>query len=320
MTSLAIILAVVGTGLAHQGTNLTARRDPQPQSPEESLRLVAQNAEVHAVGVGGPLIAKLRQEDVKDLSGLVDALRRRKGPAARVWELLPEKIQKILAADDIMQRVYDFEGIPLVGRPPAPEVLTLKGGLPFEFTKILDRADFYAEEAFKGVDLDKEAKDLLALGEKRTAYQTARLNWLLLRAAFPTSIREIPPTFRTVRVKVAKGKDVVLVLSSYLGCRWEVEVEKGGKVVGVLLCGSDPQEVAGVDDVPLVYRAYYGPDGKRVIRPGYKSFGGYDGKSDNWKKFVEGVKEVAGKEFDTFQGGERPGPKDEPYVIRPAAK
>jgi hypothetical protein len=192
----------------------------------------------------------------------------------------------------------------------------IRGSVAAELRKIQDNPDFYTEKAFKDVPLTKELKDLVALGKKRTAYQTALLNYALLDKALPGCIPELPANFRTIKVDVLAGSDVVLVLSSYERCRWKVSLREGARVTGVVLCGYHAVEVVGVD-APTVYRAYYEPDGVTVFRGGTKYLFGHAEKQEEFKELLAGVKEITGKDFTKFQGEARPGPFSEPYTIRP---
>jgi hypothetical protein len=281
----------------------------------KAFRKAAETAELHGVAVSHPAIYSFRHERVTDWPKLVEALRAPKGPVKHVWDSLPEGTQKMVLADGI---VAD-----LPARFPPGRVVELKGYVASAFNNLLGWTDFYQEEAFKGVVLADEFTRLVKLGKKRTAWQTAWLNWGLLHAAFPDAVPEIPTRFGTVRVEVRPGKDVALVLSCSDTCHWEVDVKPGGKVTGVILCGEGAQEVVVLDnpvEAPVVYRASYSPEGTPRDKPGDKYFNGYvpprpipGVKSDRRKKFEEGMKEITPKGFDSFQQG----PKEEPYVIRP---
>ena len=147
------------------------------------------------------------------------------------------------------------------------------------------------------------------------------MNWGLLRATFPGHIAEPPPTLQTVPVKVRAGRDVILVLSSYHTASWVVDVESGGRVVGVILCGYDPQQVSGVD-APIVYRAAYSPNGDNLpsgmeILQGYRDF--------NWKTgsplpaaLVAGARELTGKELTSFQFSNQA--SKDGFMVKPGAK
>jgi hypothetical protein len=288
----------------------TADEPPVPKKsadPAEAIRRAAKEVEVHGVGVSEPAARGIGVSDVTDWPALVRAIRDRRGPGGRIWELLSKETRDLLTNDKVVDRLGD-------PNPPV-EVATLRFLVAMDLTKILDRTDFYTEEAFRAVFLNKDLKAAIALGPKRTPHQTACLNRALLAAAFPDVVTPIPPRFQTVRVQVVAGKDVVLVLSSYNACRWEVEVRPGGKVAGVVLCGYHTQEVTGVD-APVVYRAYYRPDGK-PLREGDKYFYGFDVKDPSFKDFAAAVKELTGREFTTFQGEYTPGPFSEPYTVRP---
>jgi hypothetical protein len=298
---------------------VSKQQDPKSQpDPTTAVRKAAETAEVHAVGIYQPAIHRISRQDLKDLPGFVASLRERKGPAGRVWELLPETVRKLASADDIVANMQALERIPV--QHPDPAALQLSARLPSELGKLLNRSDFYTEDAFKGVKLGKEVQELVALGEKRSAHQTARLNWGLLHAAFPTHVVEVPSRLRTARLEVREGKDVILVLSSYEECRWEVKVRPGANVTGVVLCGYDAQEVTGVGTAPVVYRAYYDPDGKRRDPSGGKWFHGYDEKQQTWQRFLEGIKEVTGKELHSAQTTGESKLESEPFIIRPGAK
>lgn len=297
---------------------------PEPAKPDAAvskLRKASETAEVHGIGVNEPRHNRL--EDLRDWPNFVKLVRTKNGPAGRVWELLPAHAQKRLSDDKLVERLNDA--------PKARDIDgalgAMKGGIASDLRKMIDNPDFYTEGAFKGMQLPKELKDAIALGRKRTALQTARLNWALLDVAFPNCLPELPDRFRTVRVQVVAGADVVLVLSSCERCRWEITLREGAKVTGILLCGYHALEVSGVD-VPVVYRAYYGPDGVSLAHPhgyfyappksGNRKFN--EDEEEHSKKFLAGVKENTGKELTSFQSEYRPGPDSEPYVIRPVGK
>jgi hypothetical protein len=202
----------------------------------------------------------------------------------------------------------------LTSDPLSGETVGLKSKVAWGLTGLLDRSDFYTEEAFKGAFLEKDVKEAVALGERRTPCQTARLNWDLLSATFPTVLPRAPADFRIVRVKVLAGQDVILVLSGSEMCQWVVEVEKGAAVTKVILCGYYTQELTGVN-APVIYRAYFGPDGKRTK---VKYFRAYNTKDPTFERFTEAAKELTGKDFTSFQGQYQP--KGKVFEVRPGTK
>ena len=107
--------------LAALATSLVCAADP-PAEAEAALRTSAENAEVHGIGVYQSSNHTIEQ--IKDLSGLVDALQKRKGPADRVWKLLSDKTQKLLATDDILAKIYQLEGIPAGAQKLSIEAVT----------------------------------------------------------------------------------------------------------------------------------------------------------------------------------------------------
>ncbi|HJZ54690.1 MAG TPA: hypothetical protein VKE74_07005, partial [Gemmataceae bacterium] len=81
------------------------------------------------------------------------------------------------------------------------------------------------------------------------------------------------------------------------------------------LGGYDAQEIVGVD-APVVYRAYYTPDGKYGNPAGW--FSAHDMKDSAFDVLTARVKELTGREFASFQG-KYAGSK-EPFVVTPGAR
>ena len=303
MRRVALCLTIACSGFVASLRADDPKAKPATDENVAKVRKAAEAAEVHGVGIYGP--EHYRLGHVKDWPRLAEILRSKKGPAGRVWELFPAETRKLLSDDKL---VLDLQAEDRGQNP-------IRGSVAAELRKLQDNPDFYTEEAFKGL-LVKELRELGALGQKRTAYQTAMLNYALLDKTFPGCIPELPANFRTVRVEVLAGADVVLVLSSYDPCRWEVKLREGARVTGVVLCSYHAVEVVGVD-APTVYRAYYKPDGVTVLAGGTKYLYGYDEKDEEFKKLLAGVKEITGKEFTSFRGESRPKPGSEPYTVRP---
>ncbi len=300
-----VILLLWCVGLA---STLTHGADTPRTAPDPvpAVGKAAETAEIHGVGLSEPLYHRL--EDVNDWPKLITAVRTKKGAGGRVWDLLSKETQQHVADDKNVEKLSHPD--PTVSRSSP-----IKGPVAADLRKMINNPDFYTEEAFKTVQLTKEMKEAIALGKKRTALQTAKLNWALLDKAFPDCFPEIPERFRTVRVQVVAGKNVILVLSCYNPCRWEITLREGAKVTGVVLCGYHAQELTGVD-APTVYRCYYGPDGVTVLHP-KDYFYSYDETKDTFKDFVKSVKAITGKEFTSFQGKHSPKPGDEPFTIFP---
>lgn len=313
-----VVLAGVLVGFASQSAKPTC--SDKELDAEAAFHKLAERGEVHAIGLSRPAVEQFTAADVRDWLKLIASLRARQGPAARVYELLAKETQKRIDADGILDQIGAKE--PPFGLEPA-SVGELRDSLSVWLnTIILSRPDFYQEKSFKNTALTTSAKKLIALGKNRTYYQTACMNWELMHCAFPSAIPETNPRFLTIRANVKAGADVVLVLSCYNHCYWEVAVEPGAKISGVVLGGYHQQELklTGVSDQPpVLYRAYYNLDGE--VRRGKEFFYGYDRKQEKtWKLFTEDVKKATGKELTTFQGGSMPGPKDEPYMIQPLKK
>jgi hypothetical protein len=126
---------------------------------------------------------------------------------------------------------------------------------------MISKPKFDDAKAFADVKLPKAVKELVELGDKRTLFQTQRLNRELLDVLFPDCIAATPRDFQTTSVTVRAGKPVVLVLTSYQQCRWSVTVERGAKVAAVFLFGNSAQELEGTE-APVDYGAWELPNGK----------------------------------------------------------
>lgn len=287
----------------------------------EAVRKATERGEVHAIGVSSPGISSFTNKDVTDWPKLVLALRERKNePTKVVWSFLPEKTEELVTSDDILEELRN----PQPGQPISERALKLKMGVTDALHKmIFSRDTLYQANAFKDFALEDSTKMLIARAEKRTAWQTSRMNWELLATIFPGSIASAPSQLMTIHVRVDNEKDTILVLSSYMPCRWSADIKPGSKVTGIVLCGHHAQEVTVVNNPvqsPIVYRARDNPDGS-PRENGSGHFYGYDKKHKGWSKFVAGVKEITGKEFASFQGVNVPETKDGPhFVVPPKAK
>ncbi len=273
---------------------------------EQAVRKAAERAEVHGIGLYGPMAYRL--EDVRNWPALVAEIRTKKGPGGRVWSLLGDDTRKWLEDEKLVNALGD----------PTKPVNSIKGAVASDLRKIINDPNFYRKEEFKGIALTKEMNEAIELGNKRTAYQTAKLNWALIDLAFPGCFPAIPDRFRTVRVQVVGGSDVVLVLSSYERCRWEITLREGARVTGVVLCGYHAQEIVGVD-APTLYRAYHGPDGVSVAHLEDFVYG-YNKQHEAFPGFLKAVKSITGKVFTKLECANRPKAGDEPFTIHPKAK
>lgn len=298
----------------------------QPKGNEvdtlRAVRKAAEKEEVHVVGVGSPVVDQIPLQDMTDWPGLVTSLRLKKGAAARVRDYFSEDARARCDEEGIVEKFT----APKTDGKAQSDAGRLMMGVLNALNKALDDRDFYQRKAFDGVDVDEITQSLIALGSKRTSHQSAVMNWRLLHAAFPKSIPKVDPRFRTIRVQVKSDAPVVLVLSCYNDCRWEVSVKPGCKVVGVVLCGNHAQEFEAFEnpiDIPTVYRARYKPDGSQRLGAGDEYFDGYDKLHKKWPKFAAGVKDVTGKDvgqWASFQGKNTPDLQDEPYIIPPRQK
>ena len=307
IASFLVLIAASSYPSAHAGEPVNPASDAETVA---AVQKAAAGAEIHGIGVAALARSKFGGEDVKSWTQLVDLLRRREGAAARIWDALPKTTQEF-AADDNLVGKLDQPNRPANAARLGIGVGTTIGGL-------LTKPDFYNEKAFKDVPLDKNLKDMLSLGEKRTYIQTLRMNRELLAAAFPTVINPVSTNYLSVPVHVKAGKPVILVLATFSICQWQVTVEDGAEVVGVILCGTDAQEVAGIK-APVVYRSGRDPYGKsRGDRKGEVIWASHDRNHELFPQLEAGVKKITGKSFTGFQGGDE-APK-EGFVVKPSAK
>lgn len=264
------------------------------------------DVEVHAVATYEPEFSGLSHKEITDWQGLVKVLRTKDNPAARIRKLLPKLADEALTEDVEMGRVGDLKNL-------ATLRAVVEHRLSVTIGQAMQKEVFYDADAFAKVELPKSVKELVALGDKRTTFQTQRMNRDLLALACPKCVAPTPDDFQTVRVTVKPGKPVVLVTSSYSQCRWVVTVEKGAKVVGVVQIGNFAQDVTGTD-APVVYAAGRLPNGKKGPTSGFSAHEENDGIDFNRVKAT--VKQITGKEFTTFQGKYQSG-KD-PFVVTPS--
>ncbi len=123
-------------------------------------------------GAGDPSL--LTQGDVKDWAGLLKALKTQAGgegasPGKQIARHLDEQVRKMLLNVSV------------------EALAEQKGDMVKQLNKVLKKEGLYTEAAWKGVALNEEAKGLLAK-EGRKPEETARLNRLLLEAAYPDYI------------------------------------------------------------------------------------------------------------------------------------
>lgn len=120
----------------------------------------------------------LRTEDILDWPAFIDAVKAQAkaeapSPGKRVFALLSEGAQKGLAglATDILSQEENLD-----------DILA-------EINDVLKNPDMYTADAWAGVALTDEAKQLLAMDPStRSAIHTTRMNRIMLGAAFPNII------------------------------------------------------------------------------------------------------------------------------------
>lgn len=213
---------------------------------------VPKDAEVHVVTIREPFYKCVTKSEILDWQKLATNLcadsplarHLRKCGSGDIGENLADELQQL--------------NLGLQERKAAETILRAR--LSAETYLMISRPKFYDAKAFADVKLPKAVKELVELGDKRTLFQTKRLNRELLDVLFPDCIAATPRDFQTTSATVKAGKPVVLVLCSYQQCRWSVTVEKGATVAAVFLFGNSAQELEGTE-APVYYGAWELPNG-----------------------------------------------------------
>jgi hypothetical protein len=267
---------------------------------------VPKDAEVHYVAVSEPRFPGFTEAEITDWQGLVKALRVKDGPAAHIRKLLPKTSDEVLTDEVEKGKFRDFN--------PAVVGGVVKIRFVIDFQATIRKTVLYDPKVFADVELPKHVKELIDLGEKRTVFQTSRLNREILSLVFPKCIAPIPDDFQTVHVTVKAGKPVILVLSASQQTHWKVKLEKGGTLTRIILLGSYAKEVSGTH-APIDYMAGLLPNGKRT---GFETFNAMKMETVEYERLVKLVKEQTGKELTSFQAHYQS--EKEPFVVTPSAK
>jgi hypothetical protein len=143
-------------------------------------------AAIAPMGLTEQAAAYLLPRDLRKPPSLIDKLRTQgqtaDTPAQRVWQRLSE---------DLRQSLKEYPRSTGLARPSWMVVNELRD----ELNELIEDATFYDSAAWRGIDLNQEAQGLLKTPPaKLPADDLARLNRLLLEAAFP---EEIAPTKET---------------------------------------------------------------------------------------------------------------------------
>lgn len=297
-------VTVLASFFVFVSTAITSSADPEPKKFEN----LPTDAEIHLVAVSEPLFPGLSEEEVTNGLGLVKQLREKEGEATHIRKLLWKVADEVLTDEVAAGRIEDW--------PVARVNRFVKHRLSVAFSQTLRTKSLFDKDAFAKAELPPAVAELVKLGDKRTTFQTQRLNRELLTLVFPNCIAQVPDDFQTVYVTVKPGKPVVLVTSSSYQARWKVTVEKGATVAGVIQFGNTAQEVVGVD-APIIYRAAVRPDGTKGPTNGFNAFK-QDDNEPSYKRIKAEVKEYTGQDFTSFQGKYQA--TKEPFVVKPGAK
>jgi LPS export ABC transporter protein LptC len=151
--------------------------DPTPECPQ-GVHLLAHTTDTARAGPEKKTPSRLTVSEIADWAALCAKLHKQgtsgqAAPGARIWELLPGEIRTAIQSA--------AQGNPLGQKRKAQIANALND--------LLKKPDLYREKDFHGLALSPEAQDLLKLDRKALAEgQLARLNRLLLEAAFPREI------------------------------------------------------------------------------------------------------------------------------------
>jgi hypothetical protein len=121
------------------------------------------------------------RRDLANLGGIAQRIVEQSDAAVpsvgkRLWELMGADARALLKAIPAKEWVDNHD----------------RGEIAEEFSRILERRDFYGADAWRGVSLPDEARTMLKAGVSAlTDAQVGRLNCLLLRSAFPGQLKPV---------------------------------------------------------------------------------------------------------------------------------
>jgi len=129
-----------------------------------------------AAGTGGGGAGGLSESDITDWNGLIAVLREQGGaqassPGQRILSLLEQDERSLLMTLD------------------TSVLLKRKGDMLKLINRLLRRPDFYSAEAWSNTKLPQEAQQLLDRKNELSPEEQARLNRLLLHAAYPDLVK-----------------------------------------------------------------------------------------------------------------------------------
>ncbi len=276
--------------------------------PPAKLENLPPGVEVHSVGIYEPRHRGLEAAEITDYRALVTALRGKDQPGAHLRKLIRTGPVDVLTEAVEMGIV---EG--------AQDARQAEQRVTWHLSRNIGQAArgkvFYDKEAFAKLELPKSVREMIELADRRTPFQTERLNRDLLALAFPKCIAPTPTDFQTADIVIKPGRPVVLVTSSYSQCRWNVTVEKGAKLLGVIQFGGGAQAVSGTD-APIVYRAAILPDGKRATTSSANVWKEED--TPAFKAFRSEIKAISGQDYTSHQGMYQA--DGTPFIVKPSAK
>ena len=302
------LITILGACAALVGSPMPSPPDAPAPTKGVTFGPVPADAEVHYVAVYQPLSSGLTSEDVTDWLGLVKALRAKDGPAAYVRKQLPEAADELLTDEAAMGRMG--------GRCPNQVRDVVRGRLARALGQGVRRSTFYDKDVFAKVKLTKNLNALVALGDKRTVFQTEHMNRELLSLVFADYIAETPADYHTVRVCA----DQLLRAVAELDHARERRPLLGGDHPPCLITrgGHQHHRFAGLHGhAPIAYRAGIYPDGTKGPVNGFNAYK-QDEKEPSYRRIKAEVEEHTGKGFASFQGQYQSG--TEPFVVTPGAK
>lgn len=272
---------------------------------DERFANVPKHAEVHVITVREPFNKGVSESDILDWHQFALQLCDDTPRARHVRKCCTDKF-----GDDL---VRELQNTNLRVRKFEDQGIIVTRQLSFELYVAISKPNLYDAKAFAGVKLPKAVQELVDMGDKRTTFQTHRMNRDLLNVLYPECISPTPRDFQTARVTVKPGKPVVLVLCSHHQCHWIVNAEKGATVAGVFLFGG-AQDVVGTD-APTHYGAVIHPNGKQTGH-GNLWFGNED--APQYAKVKRLVKDATGCDVASFQKAYSA--PESPFVVKPGAK
>jgi hypothetical protein len=195
----------------------------------------------------------------------------RPSPTRRLYELLPDDIQAVIADRESVRRIHAWQdALHKVNHGHAPSLLdqhrkdsSLHSKVCRSIQAILESTNYYCPESHDAMELDAEALALRENHAELTLLEQWVLNRRIFEATFPDAVEKSSFSLESATVCVHVGitdRPVNVVLSSYSSVRWKVIPSPRAQIRNVIVSGYYPQDVTGTN-APVHFLVYKGGRG-----------------------------------------------------------